>query len=154
MQISKLKQMGEALSVVAVLVTLVFLILEVRENTAAIRTESYGESINRLNEWRLELASNSELTRMFAAFNDGEEFDLDRTQNQQLNFVLGSLWSIYESAYFAYSYGTLGESEWSRFEPMMCGQYSVAVARGNFWGIGLTELISAEFKVFVQEQCG
>ena len=153
MQISKFRDIGEVLSIIAVLITLVFLILEVRENTAAIRTESYGESINRLNEWRLDLASNRELSQMFADFNDREVMDLDRAERQQLSFIMGSLWSIYETAYFARSYGTLGESEWLRFEGMMCRQYEIAVAQEQFWDRGLQILLSPDFKLFVEEQC-
>jgi hypothetical protein len=154
MTLSKFKETGEALSIIVVLVTLIFLILEVRENTAAIRTESYGDSIDRLNEWRLSLASDKELIKMFADFNSGETLELDRTEGQQLSFVLGSLWSIYESAYFAQSYGTLGESEWSRFEQMMCGQYEYALAQEGAWETELRNLLSAEFGDFVEERCG
>ena len=151
MQISKFKEIGEALSIVAVLITLVFLILEVRENTAAIRTESYGESITRLNDWRLQLASDKELTRMFAQFNSGNLTNLDGTESQQFSFVYGSLWSIYESAYFARSYGTLGESEWIRFEQMMCRQFEL-VTEQDYWS-SMDLLLSPEFKSYAQAQC-
>jgi hypothetical protein len=155
MEISKLRKIGEGISVVAVLVTLVFLILEVRENTAAIRTESYGESINRLNEWRLNLAVNKELAQMFADFNDGAVMELDRAERQQFGMVMTSLWSVYESAYFAQSYGTLGESEWSRFEQVMCSQYERAVAhKDGLWDREVQRILSPEFRYFVEEQCG
>jgi hypothetical protein len=155
MEISKLRTIGEGISVVAVLVTLVFLILEVRENTAAIRTESFGESINKLNEWRLNLAGNRELAQMFADFNDGAVMELDRAERQQFGLVMTSLWSIYETAYFAQSYGTLGESEWSRFERVLCSQYESAVAfKKGLWDTEVQMILSPEFRLFVEEQCG
>lgn len=154
MQISRLKEIGEALSIVAVLATLIFLILEVRENTAAIRTESYGESISRLNEWRLELAADQNLTRLFVEFSSGEEIAPDRTERQQINFIIGALWSIYESAYFARDYGTLGESEWIRMEQMMCRQFDNLSARAGFWDGVLNSQLSPQFRGFVEETCG
>ena len=155
MEISKLRTIGEGISVVAVLVTLVFLILEVRENTAAIRTESFGESINKLNEWRLNLAGNRELAQMFADFNDGAVMELDRAERQQFGLVMTSLWSIYETAYFAQSYGTLGESEWSRFERVLCSQYESAFAfKKGLWDTEVQMILSPEFRLFVEEQCG
>ena len=85
MQITKLKEVGEVISILAVLVTLVFLILEVRENTAAIRTEAYGGNITRMNDWRMQLADNPDLSKMFALFNEGQlpGAELDLTQRQQ-----------------------------------------------------------------------
>jgi hypothetical protein len=151
MQLARFKETGEAISIVVVIVTLLFLILEVRENTAAIRTESYGEAINRLNDWRLQLASEKELAKMFAEFNAGELRDLDQTERQQFSFIIGSLWSIYETAYFANGYGTLGDSEWSRFEQMMCHQYDLAVSQSGWDKLGM--LLSPEFVQYTEVQC-
>jgi hypothetical protein len=151
MQLAKFKEAGEALSIVAVIVTLLFLILEVRENTAAIRTDSYGETINKLNDWRLQLASEKELTAMIAEFNAGELRDLDQTERQQFSFIIGSLWSIYETAYFANGYGTLGDSEWSRFEQIMCRQYTLAVSQAGWDMLGI--LLSPEFVQYTEVQC-
>lgn len=151
MQISKLKEIGEVVSIIAIIVTLVFLILEVRENTAALRTESYGESIDRLNTWRLELASNNELISMFDDFIEGLEMDLSPADDQKLQFVIGSLWSIYESAFFARNYGTMGESEWIRFERMMCQQY-ISVLDQNYWP-RLDLILSLDFREYVEQQC-
>ena len=154
MQISKVKEIGEVFSIVAVLVTLIFLIVEVRENTAAIRTESYGESIARLNDWRLELAADSNLTRLFVEFNSGEEISWDVNERQQIAFIISSLWSIYESAYFANEYGTLGESEWARMKQMMCRQFDILLARPGFWDRVLVSQLSPEFRSFVETTCG
>ena len=154
MQISKVKEFGEVLSVAAVLVTLIFLIVEVRENTAAIRTESFGESISRLNDWRLELAADSNLTKLFVEFNSGEDINPDAIERQQIAFIIGSLWSIYESAFYARDYGTLGESEWSRMEQMMCRQFDNLPARPGFWDGMLQNQLSPEFRIFVEETCG
>ena len=154
MQIARLKEIGEAISIVAVLVTLVFLILEVRENTAAIRTEAYGGNITRMNDWRMQLASDPELSRMFARFNEGElsGSELDLTERQQFVLFYSSLWSIYESAYFARNYGTLGESEWSRFELMMCQQFGLSTAQG-MWPM-MDRILSPEFRTYTEENCG
>ena len=154
MQISKVKEIGEVLSIVAVLVTLIFLIVEVRENTAAIRTESYGESIARLNDWRLELAADRNLSRLFVEFNSGEEINPDAIERQQIVFIISSLWNIYESAYFANDYGTLGESEWVRMEQMMCRQFNYLPARPGFWEEVLLNQLSPEFRSFVEATCG
>lgn len=154
MQISKVKEFGEVLSIAAVLITLIFLIVEVRENTAAIRTESFGESISRLNDWRLELAADSNLTRLFVEFNSGEEINPDAIERQQIAFIIGALWSIYESAFYARDYGTLGESEWTRMEQMMCRQFDNLPARQGFWDGMLQNQLSTEFRIFVEETCG
>ena len=83
----KWAQFGEFVSSIAVVATLVFLVFEVRENTGAVRTESYGESIDRLNNWRLELASSKELTGLFTEFRDEGVSNFDVVETQQFNFI-------------------------------------------------------------------
>ena len=106
-----------------------------------------------MNDWRMQLASDSELSSLFAQFAAGEllESELDLTERQKFVLVYGSLWSIYESAYFARNYGTLGESEWTRFELMMCHQYGLSTKQG-MWS-GMDRILSPEFRDFAAEEC-
>ena len=79
--------------------------------------------------------------------------ELDQTEKQQVNFIVGSLWSIYASAYFARGYDTLGESEWVRFEQMMCRQFTSAAAHEGFWCGVLLNQLSPEFRTLVEQTC-
>jgi hypothetical protein len=88
---------------------------------------------------------------MFSEFRNTGIADLEQTERQQFSLIYDSLWSIYESAYFARGYGTLGESEWTRFRTMMCRQYEDSRAQ-NYWR-NLDMLLSEEFKAYVVSNC-
>jgi len=66
MKLSRIKEIGEFVSMIAIVATLLFLIVEVRENTAAIRPASYSDSITMLNDWRMQQALSPELSLLYA----------------------------------------------------------------------------------------
>ena len=133
-------------------ITLIFLILEVRENTAVVKSESYAASVDRLNEWRLELAANPKMTELFVEFLDDGVGEMDPVELQQFTFLYGSLWSIYESAYFSSTYETLGRAEWTRFENMICRQHQLSVDR-SVW-LDTAGRLSQDFVEWVLGACG
>jgi hypothetical protein len=152
MQLTRLAQIGELISSVAVLITLLILVFEIRDNTLAVRADSYGKSIELVNQWRYETTSNLELARIYRLYFQGDISQLDPDETLQLGFYIGSLWSIYESAYFARGYNTLGLSEWSRFEVQICEQYTAGI-RQTLWG-GTSTRLTPEFKQHVESLCG
>jgi len=151
MKLSRIKEIGEFVSMIAIVATLLFLIVEVRENTAAIRTASYSDSITRLNDWRMQQALSPELSLLYANYLSGMPLALDQAERQQLLFVLATQWTIYDTAYFAQEYGTLGQAEWARFQNLTCPQYALMNNQQLWEAIG--NLISPEFKSFVESQC-
>lgn len=128
-RVSKWMQPAEVVTTIGLVITLIFLIVEVRENTAVVRSESYAASVDRLNDWRLELAADSEMTELFVAFREEGVGKMNPIELQRFTFLYGSLWSIYESTYYATFYETLGQAEWARYENMICRQYELSVKR-------------------------
>ena len=51
-------QISEIIAAVAVVVTLIFLIFAVRENSDLVRADSFNRSIESLVEWRSAIATN------------------------------------------------------------------------------------------------
>ena len=151
-KLTKWTEPAEILTTIGVIVTLIFLIVEVRENTAVVKTESYGQSIDRLNEWRLTLASDPELTRLFTEFYAGGIDDFDPIERQQFTFIYGALWSIYETAYYARSYETMGTQEWNRYHNMLCQQLTLSVSSG-FWTEKTKRQFTPEFLSAISESC-
>jgi hypothetical protein len=151
MNITKIAQFTEIVSGIAVLVTLVFLYIEVRENSAVIRASSYTQSTAMINEWRYQGANNPELTRLFRAFMNGETNTFNEIEAQQFSFFIGALWGVYESSYYSKGYGILGEQEWRRFETQACLQYQKGLPQG-FWP-HMRSLVSEEFYTYVETHC-
>ena len=152
MNLAKWSQISEIISGIAVLATLGFLLLEVRENTAVTRAEAYGQSVDRLNYWRMELADNPELSDIYRTFRDGDVSELSETQKQQFGFFYSALWGIYESAYYSQGYDILGEAEWDRFQSQICGQYNNSIRQQNWDEVA--SRLSNEFVMDVVDECG
>ena len=143
---------AEIVGGIAVLVTLLFLIVEVRENSAVIRASAYGQTTDMLNDWRLLGASDPELTALFREYFNGRMSTLNEVEVQQMYFFLATLWGTYENAYFARQYDILGSEEWSRILVQACEQYRVAEPQ-NIWN-GLSNLLSTEFHRYIPTECG
>ena len=114
---------AEVVAAVAVIVTLVFLVLEMRSNTDAIRAQTYTELMTQINDWRALTVTDptlSELTDKRDA--DGWE-GLSSVEERRVWYRSIVLWGIYESAFYARERGVLGEDEWQRFEITMCRRF-------------------------------
>ena len=157
--LSTVTQIAEIVASLAVLVTLLFLIVEIRQNTETTRVASYDRSIELLNEWRLTVAENPDLSAYWVDYIGRGGGDMSTEADVRLNMVVGTLWGVYENAYFANERGFLGPSEWSRFEVQLCRQHELAAENGRWDGSRspsvspITGLLTSEFVGFVESHC-
>ena len=150
--LSAYAQLAEIIASLAVLVTLMFLVGEVRRNTEVTRTSFYAETLGELNDWRMSLAVDPELSRAFWAYTSGDPVTDDPSLDGRLQLILNVQWGIYEKAFFAQGRGLLGEAEWGRFQTQICGAYGAAGVR---WqrpaGIRIT--LTEDFVAFTEASC-
>ncbi len=115
---------SEIISAAAVIVSLIFVAFQVKDNTAAVRSSTYDDILSDHIEWRMTVASNPELlTTMFKTNNSDSSLSDEERAGSQLAYQ--ALWQIYERAYFARKYETLGDSEWARYEKAICRHASL-----------------------------
>lgn len=114
----------------AVLITLVILVLEVRENTEVTRSSAYRDINTQQNEFRTKMISDENLYPVFQAFMSGESENISSSDSTRMTSIILTMFAIYEDAYYSYDYGIIGEREWARFVPGICRQYQRAVAQG------------------------
>jgi hypothetical protein len=119
-KLSNWASIAEIVAAIGVIVTLIFLIVGIRENTEITRVTAFDRNMESVNQWRMELAKDPELARIWRSREDLAAL----SENDQLRLVMlhGSLWGIYEKSYYAMEYGLLGQAEWNRFETQMCAQ--------------------------------
>ncbi len=151
--LNRVAQIAEVIASLAVVVTLIFLVAEVRRNTEVVQAASYGRSMEALNLWRISLAADAELsaTWLRAGASPGVEDDPEQVR---LSLMLNVLWGIYENAYFDNERGLLGTSEWSRFERQICVRYGIDRSRWGTTSTGLRSLLTEEFADFTEASCG
>jgi len=138
---------AEIISGVAVLVTLVFLVLEIRGNSDLIRANTFNRSIESLIDYRMQIASNEESLKVMAHHWGIDSADLLRRQ-----LLVVNLWSIYEKTYFSSQYGLVGPAEWERFESRICG-YVKREDGLKFWSENVANFMTDEFRDYVTSHC-
>ena len=124
MKLQDMASVAEIVSSVAVLVTLIFLVIEVGDNTASIRASTYQDLVNERSQRYHLLASDDRTAIAFAKMIEqglppnSEEFD----EATQARISLAGLltWLNIENSYFQYLHGTLSEEDWLYFEQRMC----------------------------------
>jgi hypothetical protein len=120
----------EIISAIAVVVTLLFLILEVRANTAVTRASLYASTLDALNEMQSVVIQDPDLTRVFYDFLQNEAADFDEMDRRRLQGLVVIMFRNYEKAYFMNEYDLLGEDEWSRYRRVVCQNYERAGSAG------------------------
>ena len=144
---NKLRDMASIAEIVgglAVIISLIFLIIGVGENTQALKRSSYESIMDRMVEWRTTWLTDPKLRNIMYLTNISEDY-LEGEDGYIQRQMKNSLYQIYERAFWANEYNQMGESEWERFSRSICG------AKFGFWdpanqGIwGLAEGISAGY---------
>lgn len=111
---------AEIVSSVAVVITLVFLILGIRENTAITRATAYDRNIDSLNEQRRATIEDPQVALLWFKFEAGDADGWTPLDRMRLGFLVNTTFGNYEKAYYAHEYGVLGDSEWTRYERQIC----------------------------------
>lgn len=139
-------QLAEIISGVAVVVTLVFLIFEVRENSEMIRANTFDRNIESLIDVRMHIASNENSLRVMT-----DHWGIESPDDLRRQLYVVSIWSIYEKTYYSQRYGLVGTAEWERFETRICNYVR---SRFDFWRENVATFLTEEFRGYVITNCG
>ena len=154
---------AEVVGGIAVVVTLIFLALETRENTNAIQAQTYQALTSELNTVRRTMGE-PEYFRIFIKLIKLEYESLSEEEQITYIFLAGAKWGVYESAFYARERGILGENEWGRFSDAICRNL---VFDKPFWdsqdqqlvlsvgkiSYGISSGLTPNFKNYVETLC-
>ena len=140
---------AEIVSGVAVVVTLVFLILGIQENTEATRASTYGRSMAGMLDFRKTIITDPEVARVYNAFLDYNTAELDDVGTTRVRQLIWMVYSIYEDAFYAQEYGVLGGSEWTRFRQQICLHWPRMVSAG--FDESLPEVMTPDFMYYIED---
>ena len=110
MNTSKLADLSEILSSIAVVITLVVLILEVRNNTDEVRASTMTTIAGRTQEFTIAHMTHPEVERVWGKMTNGGDISADESQSAN-SLIVGAL-KIAEESYIAYRNGRLDEDVW------------------------------------------
>lgn len=92
------------------MITLIVLIVRIRENTDSVRSSAYADSLDRLNDFQMEVLVDPDALRVWDALSSGDASGLDGLDSQRLTIIVLTLFRILETSYFAATYGYVDRS--------------------------------------------
>jgi hypothetical protein len=115
MDLATLAQLGEFLGGFFVVVSLVYLAYQVRQNTTSLRAENWARALDRLSTLQSNLSSDGELNRIVVVGAQRPEA-LTRSERMRLTWSLYELLGAAEFVFHQARGGTLPEEVWERWQ--------------------------------------
>ncbi|MCR9276422.1 MAG: hypothetical protein NXH85_00515 [Pseudomonadaceae bacterium] len=107
---------GEVIGATAVMVTLAYLALQVRQNTRALRAASIDSMTNIANDIRTNLFSDPEITSIYMSGLSGADSLNDLELERFRLLMTNALWALWN----AYTQAQLGENQsWQAQKPLL-----------------------------------
>ena len=151
LKLSDWASVAEIFASIAVVATLVMLFIGVRENTEVVRASSYNDLLGNVDEQAHLILESERLTRIWRLYLQRETNTLTDDERFILLLLLRSTYRTFETAYFAYQYGTVGALEYARFDEQACNHFERIDE--ELW-IEVTEVLNAGYRAHVQQLCG
>lgn len=108
---------AEIISAFAIVISLIFVGVEVHRNTEAQKASTYQSMIELSTGLLTTIAENRELAELIGADRD----ELDAIDQRRSGAWLRLSWRRDENAFVQYSRGVVGENEWLGYRSLMCG---------------------------------
>lgn len=145
--IEALGNIGDFIGGVGVIVTVIYLALQIKKNTESNQTTAYQAVVAALSDWSMSLGLSENMTRIVAvgtadrdALTDGEK--------DQFNMVYTSLVRHFENIHFQYASGAITHDQWQGWESRIRGALATPGARA-FWN-DQRLAFSPVFRAFVE----
>lgn len=147
------KLIVEAGGAIAVLLGLVFVGLELRQNTEAVEAATFQALTDASSEYILSIASDAELTRIVTT-GHADPAALNEQEYARFFMVNRSYWVRMQNVYSQWQRGTLSKGDWLLYQRIICGS---GENLNSLQGLIQTfdehrEILAPEFNQFV-ERC-
>jgi len=149
MNLDRLNQWLILVANVGVLVGIIFLSMEIRQNTLAIRGTAIQTAATLSREQMYVIAQSSELSRI-AVMGATSPSDLNPVDAFRFSYVVRTFWVGMQANYRQWALGILPEEEWAYYRRTLCMNYAVPAVHTRW--LADRQLFIPEF-VEVVEEC-
>lgn len=116
---ARISVLAELVGAVAVVLSLVYVAIEIRQNTKAVRSVTYQELVGRSDEFLLALAQDSALTDIWLR-GEADPTSLDDNEAQRYWWIVRTWWRNMENAFRQHERGMLGDLEFGLYASLTC----------------------------------
>ncbi|MGD8340950.1 MAG: hypothetical protein PVH89_09215 [Gammaproteobacteria bacterium] len=152
LKLSDWANFAEILSGLAVIVTLVVLIVGIRENSAVTRVSAYGDLMQSVVDIESLVIQDPNLDRILTTFYEETTGGLSEDERRTVTTYAGVLLRNYERAYFSQEYGVISDEQWDRFERLICANGRRAQLAGL--DVENLEFLTESFRDHIKTSCG
>ncbi len=148
MDIMELGAIGELVGGVAVIASLLYVGIQIRQNTALTRAATMSDALNQSGEFSQAVALDKATSALFFKGVDDPD-SLDRDEKSQFFFVMMAFMRRYENSEYQLRQGLLPEDGWSGFRNNLA---SIAPRPGFSWWWARAEAgFTEEFRTLVNQ---
>ena len=112
---------GEIVGAIAVVLTLGYLAVQIRQNTRSVRAATHHSSARAATETQNIFAQSNDLARIFR-IGSRESEELTEDERQRFDAILLSIFMWYEDAFFQYQQSMIDREVWEGRERSLLGQ--------------------------------
>ena len=138
---------AEIIAAIAVVASLVFVGLQLRQNTAAIRHDSGQRNAASFQSMTLTVAGNDDLLNAWRSGNVAE--GLWDIETSRLVFMLNAFLKVNEENYLQWSDGNLTDELWQAHKRSMISGLISQPAYALYWNQGMKQNFTERFQGFV-----
>ena len=143
---------SEIIGGIAVIVTLVFLVVEVRANTQAVKSATYDSLVADTVDWRMTIATDNEIQALNFITNTEGRGQLTPQQSNLDRIINVAVFQHYERAFLQWELGNLDDVGWERFKNQMCRPTGNPGFEANV-GIRIDEITTERFTSYRKSEC-
>jgi hypothetical protein len=122
---------GEFVGAIAVVATLAYLAIQIRQNTRSNRVAAELECLKLLSGWVGRVSASKDAQRLYDLVADGSE-SLTPEESRHYIWLMGEFSWIVQTAFMQYRRGFLSRDAWAEFERMQVGMLQATLTR-EWW---------------------
>ncbi len=147
MTLNELGNIGEFISSIGVIVSLVYLAAQIRKSTETERTSTYQSVVSDFGSLNRTMASNAELSYLYVRALENFA-ELDVAEKARISQLFFATFHYFENMYYQYQKGYLEEDVWRGWKRLMLTYY----ARPGFqtWWSIRRDVFSNSFGEFLE----
>lgn len=138
---------GEMLGALAVLVSLLYLSVQIRQNTASVKSSTFQNAITSISHVSLAIATDKEAANVVYTAFAGNTAELSEQERFRAGLLLTGLFRNYENFWFQYQSGVMDEDMWQGICNAMLGYYRMPYVRQ--WWAERSSIFSPKFAEFL-----
>lgn len=144
---------AEVISAIAVVVTLIFLVIGIQENTNATQAAAYQDLLGELNDANSTLINDAKLATLWSERKTRALEDMDDEDAIRLTYMNRVYFRTLDAAFFSFINGSLNATQWERFRSAGCLSYSVGNSiYTQLWSTTAAS-VSQEYVAYLEEDC-